>query len=140
MSNGTTDAPAATQTGSPGKGLLIGSWVARLVAAGIFAMGAIPKFTGNAGMLVDALADYGGKTAVLGIGVGEAIAIVLLLIPRTALFGGALGVLLMLGAVGSHVVGPVGMEGDAGAMFPLAVVALLASGATVGFELKRRKG
>lgn len=107
------------------KPLMIGHWVARLIVIGIFAMGAIPKFTGNAGALADVLP--GGNAAVLAIGAAEVAAIVLLLIPKTTLFGSVLAVSIMLGAIGSHIVGPVGMEGDAGAMFPLALVAFLAA-------------
>lgn len=118
--------------------LTIASWSARAVVAGILTMGVIPKFTGGAGMLAEVLP--GGMAAVLAIGIAEAVAIALLLTPRLALLGASLASLLMLGAVGSHVVGPVGMEGDLGGMFPMALIALLAAGAGLGLEFKRQGG
>ena len=88
-------------------------------------MGALPKFTGGAGALADRLP--GGATSVLMIGLAEILAIVLILAPRTSRIGAGLVAVLMLGAVGSHVVGPVGLDGDFGAMFGMAIVALVAS-------------
>ncbi len=108
------------------KTLTIVHWAARLIAAGILVMGVIPKFTGNAGALADKLP--GGSTSVLFIGLAESAAIVLLLVPGTALIGAALACVIMLGAVVSHIAGPVGMEGDFQAMFFMALVALVMSG------------
>lgn len=115
--------------------IMIAHWVARLVVVGIFAMGVIPKFTGNAGALAEKLP--GGNGAVLLIGLAELVAIVLILLPKTTLLGAALASAIMLGAIGSHVVGPVGMEGDLGAMLPMAVVAFLAAGASGVLAWKR---
>jgi hypothetical protein len=53
-------------------------------------------------------------------------AIVLILIPKATLVGAFLGAAIMLGAIASHFVRPVGLEGDAGAMFPLAIVTFIA--------------
>lgn len=115
--------------------LSIASWSARIVTAGILTMGAIPKFTGGAAALAAALP--GGSATVLGIGAAETVAVVLLLIPRLARFGAALAAVLMLGAVASHLFGPVGMDGELGGMFPLAVLALLSAGTSLAVELKR---
>jgi hypothetical protein len=52
---------------------------------------------------------------------------VLILVPKTMLPGSLFAAAIMLGAVFSHVVGPVGMEGDLGAMLPMAIIALLAA-------------
>lgn len=115
--------------------IVIGHWAARIVAGGILVMGAMPKFTGGAGALAEKLP--GGNTAVLAIGAAEVIAIALMFIPKTTIVGSALAALIMLGAVGSHVAGPVGMEGDAGGMFPMAIAALLAAGAATFLAWKR---
>lgn len=88
-------------------------------------MAAVPKFTGGAAELASKLP--GGTLAAVGIGLAEVAAIVLILMPKTTLIGSALAGVLMLGAVFSHVVGPVGMEGELGDMLPMAVIALVAS-------------
>ncbi|MFK5957053.1 MAG: DoxX family protein [Planctomycetota bacterium] len=69
----------------------------------------------------------------IGLGVLELFNVVLILLPRSAAFGGTMTVGLMLGAVGSHL-GPLGINvnGDGGQLFAMAVVALLA-GATVAW-------
>jgi len=118
------------------KGVVIGSWIARIVVAGIFVIGAIPKFTGQAGALADVLP--GGYPVVIAIGLAEVAALGLILNPATALYGAVLASLLMLGAVGSHVIGPVGFKGDAGSMFPLALLALAAAVTAVMLLLKQR--
>jgi len=105
--------------------LVIAHWITRLIVVGIFAMGAIPKFTGNAAELAEKLP--GGTAAAIAIGIAEIVAIVLILVPKTTLAGSVLAALIMLGAVFSHIVGPVGMEGDLGAMLPMAIIALLAA-------------
>lgn len=113
-------------------------WAMRIIAAGILTMGAVPKFTGGAAALADKLP--GGMTAVILIGIAEVIAVVLLLVPKASLFGAGLASVLMLGAVASHLVGPVGMEGDLGAMLPMAIVALVASVASLVMSLKQCNG
>jgi uncharacterized membrane protein YphA (DoxX/SURF4 family) len=114
--------------------LAIAHWITRLIVVGIFAMGAFPKFTGGAEALIEKLP--GGNAAAIGIGIAEVIAIVLILIPKTTLAGSVLAGVLMLGAVFSHIVGPVGMEGELGDMLPMAVIALLAS---IGSAMIARK-
>ncbi len=112
-------------------------WALRIIAAGILTMGAVPKFTGGAAALADKLP--GGNTAVVLIGIAEVIAVVLLLVPKLSLYGAGLAAVLMLGAVGSHLFGPVGMEGDLGAMLPMAIVALVASAASLVMSIKSCK-
>lgn len=113
-------------------------WALRIIAAGILTMGAVPKFIGGAAALADKLP--GGMTAVILIGIAEVIAVALLLIPKTSLYGAALASALMLGAVASHLFGPVGMEGDLGAMLPMAIVALVAAAASLVMSLKQCNG
>lgn len=105
--------------------LVVIHWITRLIVVGIFIMGAIPKFTGGAEALAEKLP--GGNAATIAIGIAEVTAIVLILIPKTTLIGSIFAALIMLGAVFSHIVGPVGMEGDLGAMLPMAIIALLAA-------------
>jgi hypothetical protein len=115
--------------------LAIVHWVTRLAAAGILVMGALPKFTGNAGALAAKLP--GGSTSVLLIGLAESAAIVLLMVPKMTLIGAGLASLIMLGAVVSHVAGPVGMEGDFQGMFFMALVALVMSAASFVIAWRR---
>ena len=107
--------------------LSIAHWATRIVAAGILVMGALPKLTGGATELTDRLP--GGTSIVVVIAIAEILAIVLMFVPRTTRVGSALATLIMIGAVASHVVGPVGMEGDFATMFVLALVAAVSAGA-----------
>lgn len=120
------------------KPIMIAHWVTRIIAAGILAMGAIPKFTGGAAELAEKLP--GGNAAAIGIGAAEIIAIVVMLVPKTSMYGSALAAVIMLGAIGSHIVGPVGMEGDFATMFGMAIVAFLAATAATVIAIKRSKG
>jgi len=117
------------------KPIVIGHWVARVIAGGILVMGAMPKFTGGAAALAEKLP--GGNAAAIAIGVAEVVAIILMFVPKTTLVGSALAALIMLGAIGSHLVGPVGMEGDMASMFGMAIVAFLAAAAASGLAWKR---
>ncbi|MEZ6014467.1 MAG: DoxX family protein [Planctomycetota bacterium] len=114
------------------------SWVAQVVAAVILGQTLFFKFSAAP----EAVAIF-TKLGVepfgrIGLGVFELVAVVLLLVPRTAALGGALTLGLMVGAIGSHL-GPLGIEveGDGGQLFALAVVALVA-GAVVTW-LRRRE-
>jgi hypothetical protein len=100
-------------------------WGLRLIVAAILAVGAIPKFTGGSAALADKIP--GGSLAVTGIGVAEVLAVLMILMPRTSRAGAALAALLMLGALGSHIIGPVGLEGDFFMMFFMALAAFLAA-------------
>lgn len=120
------------------KPIVIGHWVARVIAAGILVMGAMPKFTGGATALAEKLP--GGNAAAMAIGVAEIIAVVLMFVPKTTLIGSGLAAVIMLGAIGSHIIGPVGMEGDMATMFGMAVVAFLAAAGASGLAWKRGVG
>jgi putative oxidoreductase len=103
-------------TASTNKGALAGAWVLQLIGAGaMIAMGAVPKFLGqfpspdlfariaeNSGV---GFAEPWGRYVV---GATELAAAILLLVPKLHVYGGALLVLAMLGAFGTHV-GPLGM-------------------------------
>jgi len=128
------------------KGLLITRWASKVALAGILTiMGWMPKLVmaAESEPLAEKLADYGGRGAVTGIGVMEAVAVILILIPKTAVFGAGLGVALMLGAIGSHVSGIVGFGGEDGMftiMFVVALVALALSATAGGLEFRKFRG
>lgn len=125
MSESASPSSESDSSSGSGRGLMIGTWVARIVVVAIFLMGALPKFTGGATALDEVLP---GPYAVLYlIAASELLAAVLILVPRTARIGAALAAAVMLGALGSHFVGPVGTSGDVGGMWPLALVALIAA-------------
>ena len=123
---------------SDSKPIVIGHWAARILTAGILVMGALPKFTGGAQALAEKLP--GGGTTAMAIGVAEIVAVVLIFIPKTTLVGSALAAVIMLGALGSHLVGPVGMEGDMGTLFAMAAVAFLAATAATVLAWRRGAG
>lgn len=105
------------------------SLVARLLAAAILGQTLFFKFSG-AEEAVHIFTTLGVEPwGRFGLGVMELLNVILLLIPRTAAFGGAMTVGLMIGAVGSHL-GPLGIDvqGDGGALFAMALVALVAGG------------
>lgn len=122
-------------TKSKAKALIIGHWAARLVTAGILTMGIMPKFTGGAAPLAEKLP--GGLPTAMAIGVVELIAVVLMFVPKTTIIGSALALVIMTGAVISHIVGPVGMEGDLGAMVYMAAGAFVAAAISTGLALAR---
>jgi hypothetical protein len=70
----------------------------------------------------------------IGSGIVELVASVLLLTPRTVVFGAALAMATMAGAIGSHI-GKLGIAlpevGDRGELFALAVIVLLCSAAVL---------
>jgi len=128
---------------SPTKPAAIASWVLQILVVAIFAMGGpLPKLTGQEpaiALFTELGAEPLGRYAV---GIFEALALVLLLIPRTITIGAVLSAGLMAGAVLSHifVLGvsiPESVHPDlAGPMlFVMALVALLAS---VGVLVLRR--
>jgi putative oxidoreductase len=109
----------------------ITTWAAQLVAAAIFGMAAPAKFMADptAVAIFEKLgAEPMGRLATGGF---EVLAVVLLLIPATAQFGGILGAGLMVGAVFSHLtVLGISIDGDP-SMFVMALVALSASSTVV---------
>lgn len=112
------------------------SWTAQIVAAAIFAATLPAKFGADPGSVelftVLGVEPYGR----LGLGMMEALAVVLLLVSRTAVLGGLLTVGLLSGAILAHltVLGVV-FQGDA-SLFAMAVIGWIA-GATIAL-LRRR--
>lgn len=112
----------------PGRGWRIASWVAQIAVAGILGQTLFFKFSGapEAVVLFETLgAEPWGR---LSVGAAEALAVVLLVVPRTALLGAILSAALMVGAIGSHLtkLGIV-VNDDGGSLFAMAVVVLLSS-------------
>lgn len=110
----------------------IAAWIAQLLAAAILGMTLPFKFTAHpeSVALFEKLgAEPWGR---LGTGGLEALAVVLLLIPRTAALGGALVVGLMSGALFSHatVLG-VEVDGDGGQLLGMAATAFAAGATTL---------
>jgi len=117
------------------KMLAIVHWGVRVIAGGILVLGAAPKFTGGAEALAAKLP--GGDATTIAIGVAELVAVVLMFIPKTTLAGSGLAAVIMVGAIGSHVIGPVGMAGDFASMFGMAIVAFLSAAAATGIAWRR---
>lgn len=80
------------------------SWILRILAAVIFLfpVGAIPKLLGDP-YAVELFNQLGaGSAGRYGVASMELIAVILLLIPKTGVYGGLLGVFIMLGAIAGH--------------------------------------
>ena len=110
------------------------SWLLRLVAAVILLQTLFFKFTG-APESVYIFSTLGAEPwGRIGSGIVELIASVLLLTPRTVVFGAALAMATMAGAIGSHIA-KLGITlpavGDRGELFALAVIVLLCSAAVL---------
>jgi hypothetical protein len=116
------------------KGLLIASWVLRLIVAFILFQTLFFKFTG-ARESVYIFSTLGVEPwGRIGSGVVELIAAVLLVIPRTTIFGAALSLAVISGAILSHLT-RLGVAlpavNDHGELFALAVVVFLGSAAVL---------
>lgn len=108
------------------------SWGLQLIAALILGQTLFFKFTAapeSVYIFTQLGAEPWGR---LGSGVAELVAVVLLLVPRTAVLGGLLGAAVMAGAVASHLtkLGLV-VQDDGGLLFSLAVVTLGCCGLVV---------
>jgi putative oxidoreductase len=104
------------------------SWVGQLVGAGLLGSTTFFKLTG-APESIDLFTELGVEPwGRIGLGIVEVIASLLLLIPRTAAFGGVMVLGLMSGAIFSHltVLGIV-FHDDGGSLFMMAVIIFAAS-------------
>lgn len=118
-----------------------------LAAVGfLFPLGAVPKLTGDPyskDLFRQVTANLGAglaDPARYAVGLTELAVAVLILIPATRVYGAMLGVLAMLGAIGSHVATPLGVmptltsvDGETAQppLFFLAIALLLVSAAVV---------
>lgn len=114
------------------KGQRITSWIAQIIAAAIMAQTLFFKFSGAPEPIYIFTTLGAEPWGRYGTGIAELIAAVLLLVPRTAAFGGLMGMGLMFGAIGSHLtkLGIV-VKDDGGLLFALAIVTFIASAVVV---------
>ena len=119
------------------------SWAAQIVVALILAQTLFFKFTYAPETQV-IFANRGGRPAATALGVVELLCVILLLVPRTAAIGAALSLLVISGAIFTHltslgiqVVDPATGEGDGGLLFALAVVVALGSVVVLGFRRRQ---
>jgi len=105
-------------------------WIFRILLAALFLMAALPKLTGDpmAAAMIDKLGV--GSWAGPVIGLAELTAAILLLVPKTVVVGAALALVVLVGAILSHltVLGISLGEEDGGSMFAMASVGLVVSG------------
>ena len=113
------------------------SWTAQIVGAAILGMAAVPKLVGAPETIALFETLGAGAYGRLTLGALEAMAVVLLLVPRTAAIGGLLTAGILTGAVLAHltILGVV-YNGDP-SLFVLALVGL-AAGLTVAWVRRNR--
>ena len=102
------------------------SWLLRITAAAIFLQTLFFKFTASEES-VYIFSTLGMEPfGRIGSGVAELIAAVLLLMPRTTVYGALLGLGIMAGAIASHLfVLGIEVKADGGLLFVLAVVSFV---------------
>jgi hypothetical protein len=131
-------AAAQIQKSGPMTGLIIFTWVLRVVAAAILLQTLFFKFTAapeSVYIFTQVGAEPWGRIAS---GVVELIAAVLLLAPATTWLGAALAAGVMVGAVGSHLtVLGIEVQGDRGLLFGLALTVLAACATLLYLERGR---
>jgi hypothetical protein len=117
----------------PARAAAVAGWICRLVTAGILAQTLFFKFTYAPETRV-IFARLGGRPAATLVGLAELTCVVLLLVPRTAIYGAALSLAVIAGALGTHlfVIGievgdPATGRGDGGLLFGLALAVALLS-------------
>jgi hypothetical protein len=118
-------------------------WVAQIAVACILAQTLFFKFTYAPETRV-IFADRGGRPAATAVGVVELLCVLLLLVPRTAAVGAALSLLVIGGAIFTHltslgiqVVDPATGEGDGGLLFGLALAVALGSLVVLAFRWRQ---
>ena len=119
---------------------LAASWVAQLGVAAILAQTLYFKFTYAPETQV-IFADRGGRPVATAVGIVELVCVALLLIPRTAAVGAVLSLLVIGGALFTHLTSlgiaikdPATGESDGGLLFGLAVVVAVGSLVVLGFR------
>jgi hypothetical protein len=117
----------------PGVWTSVVPWAAQVVVALVLAQTLFFKFTYAPETQV-IFANRGGRPVATAIGIVELVCVILLLVPRTAAIGAALSLLVISGAIVTHltslgiqVVDPATGEGDGGLLFGMAVVVALSS-------------
>jgi uncharacterized membrane protein YphA (DoxX/SURF4 family) len=125
-------APGITQS-PPSVWIKLIPWAAQVVVALILAQTLFFKFT-YAPETQLIFADRGGRPAATAVGLAELLCVILLLVPRTAALGAALSLLVISGAIFTHltslgvqIVDPATGKGDGGLLFGLAVLVAVGS-------------
>jgi hypothetical protein len=118
-------------------------WAAQVVVALILAQTLYFKFT-YAPETQAIFARRGGRPAATALGVVELLCVILLLLPRTAALGAALSLLVISGAIFTHltslgiqVVDPATGEGDGGLLFGLALAVAVGSLVILGYRWRQ---
>ena len=118
-------------------------WAAQIVVAVILAQTLFFKFTYAPETQV-IFANKGGRPAATAVGIAELLCVILLLMPRTAAIGGLLSLLVISGAIITHltslgiqIVDPATGQGDGGLLFGLAL--LVAFGSTIVLVFRRHQ-
>jgi LPXTG-motif cell wall-anchored protein len=137
--------PAACAAGCRRRliGRQVATWTAQVAVALILAQTLFFKFTYAPETQV-IFAGRGGRPAATAVGIVELLCVILLLVPRTAAAGAGLSLLVISGAIFTHltslgiqVVDPSTGESDGGLLFGLAV--LVAVGSAAILVLRRRQ-
>lgn len=118
-------------------------WVAQVVVAAILAQTLFFKFT-YAAETRYIFESRGGRPAATLVGLAELLCVVLLLVPRSAATGAALALVVIGGAIVTHlavlgieVKNPDTGEGDGGLLFGLALAVATGSLVVLGFRWKQ---
>jgi len=118
-------------------------WAAQIVVAVILAQTLFFKFTYAPETQV-IFANKGGRLAATAVGIAELLCVILLLMPRTAAIGGLLSLLVISGAIITHltslgiqIVDPATGEGDGGLLFGLALVVAVGSLVVLAFRWRQ---
>lgn len=116
------------------------SWAAQLIVAGILLQTLFFKFTYAPETQV-IFGSRGGRPAATAAGLIELVCVILLLIPRTAATGALLSLLVISGAIFTHltslgiqIMDPTTGESDGGLLFALALLVALGSGVVLSIR------
>jgi uncharacterized membrane protein YphA (DoxX/SURF4 family) len=112
-------------------------WLLRIIAAGIFLQTLFFKFTASEESVYIFSTLGMEPVGRIGSGIAELVAAILILIPRSTVYGALLGLAVMAGAIGSHLlVLGIDVKDDGGLLFGLAVVAFICC-AVLAYRNKR---
>jgi hypothetical protein len=118
-------------------------WTSQVVVALILAQTLFFKFTYAPETQV-IFVNRGGRVAATAVGVVELLCVILLLIPRTAAIGAVLSLLVISGAIFTHltslgiqVVDPATGKGDGGLLFGLALTVAVGSVLVLAFRWRQ---
>ena len=137
----TTNCPQAGVTpgrvGRKGLAVRIVPWVAQFGVAAILTQTLYFKFT-YAPETQIIFADRGGRPMATLVGVAELVAAVLLLLPRTAALGATLALLIIGGAIFTHLTAlGIDVNGDGGLLFGLALTVAVGSLTVLAFRWRQ---